>query len=443
MNRNPTHLHLIPLIGALLCILLGAPSARANGNFSHVWIAVDALQYLEDGALRDLLGREDLRRMLRNGAMFPDGGYAVGDGYGELSHWEPFHRTYLEWIRETYAPPWSDEAARHIAFLMGMTAHGIADQLYDGMYLTRHGHYDEHGSEATMLGVDGATDACFAKTQGAMEPPDPWVPAADLAPLYEVLTGHLVEPDTLSQGQSFVVVAILAANDATTNPGVVEKYMDIYPWGCGHQDDPTAPGSPPTHGPTVASVWQAHWDRLHGSEAFDQPLAGTFATGMTLFDVPMDAGTPDSWVSFVLARGIDPATVSGSNITVLSSKGEAHPVNLHLYYGHNSHLVNIKPQEDWAPDTEYTVTISPLTSWDGETLDGPRHFSFSTGAASVPVDEDPADIADDHPGPEGAAGRSSGTCDQGPGDSSPGPTVLILLGLFTTLTRLRRMELMR
>ncbi len=146
------------------------PPVSANGNYSHNWIAMDSLNYVEKGDLRDLLTREDLLVMLRNGAMYPDGGYGIDDDYGEISHWEPFHLTYLDWIRTQFKPPWSDEAAQHIAFLMGMAAHGLSDQLYDGMYLTRHEFYDINHSDATLGGVDTATDACFAATQGPMPP---------------------------------------------------------------------------------------------------------------------------------------------------------------------------------------------------------------------------------------------------------------------------------
>ena len=450
-RRHHVTTALLTLLTALTCLGAGGEPARANGNYSHLWMATDALQYLDPGELRDLLTREDLRRMLRNGAMFPDGGYAVGDGYGEISHWEPFQRTYLEWIRATFQPPWSDEAAQHIAFLMGMAAHGMSDQLYDGMYLERHEHYDEFGSEATLFGVDGATDACFAVSHGLMDPPDPWVPAENLAPLYDALQGHQVTPETITEGQALVVVAVLVANDAVSNPDVVEdEYMEIYPWACGHQNDPTVPGSPPTHGPALARYWQVLWDQLHGHEDFDQPLLGSFTSGMTSYDVPRDAGIPDSWVSAALPRGLDPATVNGDSVTVTGEDGEEHPVTLHVYYGAHSHLVNIKPQDDWAPNMEYTVTLSsPLASWDGIPLEDPRSFSFSTGAAPIPVDEGGPEVSDvddvvevlpsaDVPEevvgafdtvPAPAATRP-GTCSMGPGE---GPAPLVPLGLLVLL----------
>jgi hypothetical protein len=394
MKQTRRTTRLLPALALALACAGAAPPARANGNFTHVWVATDALGSLEAGALKELLTRDELTEILRNGAMYPDGGYAVGDGYGEISHWEPFHATYLEWIRANYTPPWSDEAARHIAFLMGMATHGMSDQLYDGMYLTRHAYYDENGSGAYALGgVDGATDSCFAATQGAMVLPEPWVPAEILAPLYEVSSGHQVDASTITTGHSLVRAAIMVANDAATHPETVAKLMALYPWACGHQDDPTVPGSPPTHGPAVARYWQVLWARLHGGDDFAPPPLGTYATGMTFYDVPRDAATPDSWVSFAMPRGLDPGTVSADTVSVTAADGAKHPVNLHVYYGSSSHLVNVKPTEDWAPDTAYTVTVSPpMATWDGLALGAAFSFDFSTAAAPAVVEPDVADI---------------------------------------------------
>ena len=364
---------------ASTAISVVCPHAKANGNYSHVWISTDALDYLEEGALRSLLTTDNLRNILRNGAMFPDGGYAVGDGYGEISHWEPFHLTYLKWITANYAPPWSNEATEHIAFLMGMAAHGIADQLYDGMYLKRHEYYDEHGSEATLFGVDGATDACFAATQGPMELPVNWVPADILAPLFKTVSGHQVNAGTIKQGHGLVVIAIMAANDAINDPDKQGEYMEIYPWACSHQDDPTVPGSPPTISPAVARYWNTLWSYLHGDEAFDKPLLGTYFSGGTPYHYPRDAGTPESWVSFAMPRGLDPGTVNAESVVVTDANGQPHAVETHVYYGFNSHLVNIKPQEDWDENTGYTVTVSPpITTWDGVLLEQTHSFTFAT-----------------------------------------------------------------
>ena len=41
----------------------------ANGNYSHLWMATDALNYLEAGELKEVLSNPDLLSIIRNGAM--------------------------------------------------------------------------------------------------------------------------------------------------------------------------------------------------------------------------------------------------------------------------------------------------------------------------------------------------------------------------------------
>lgn len=388
--------------------LLYSADVDASGNYSHVWVSTDSLNYIEDGELKGLLTQPEFKNILRNGAMFPDGGYAVSDGYGEISHWEPFHLTYLGWIRENFEPPWSDEARQHIAFLLGMATHGMSDQLYDGMYLERHEYYDEHGSGATLFGVDGATDACFALSQGKeLELPEHWVPADVLAPLYEEASGHKVSAATIDLGHQLVVIAIMAANDALGDQEKLDEYMTLYPWACSNQGNPAMPGSPPTHGPAVARHWQVLWGRLHGDEGFAQPLLGTFFTGGTPWDQPTDSGNPDSWVHFAMPRGLAPASVNAETVVVTDLAGEVFPVNLHVYYGSASHLVNIKPQQDWTPDTEFTVTITPpLASWDGAELETTHAFTFATMPQPAPVAEEP--VVEDIYSPDLATSDATG-----------------------------------
>ncbi len=380
MSRTASMMYLSWLL--LGASLLGPTDAAANGNYSHLWAALDGLNYLPPGELRDLLTQPELKQMLQNGANFPDGGYAVGDGYGEISHWEPLHLAYLEWIRATYQPPWSAEATQHIAFLMGMVAHGMSDQLYDGMFLERHKYYDPFIGDVPMLGLDGATDSCFAAIQGPIEVPKTWVPADVMAPFYLETDGHTVLPKTIETGQKLVAAAIMISNDAVTHPDKVVEYTTMYPYACQQQNNIEIPGTIPTHGAVIARFWAVMWDRLHGKEAWDQPLLGTFFTTSQPWAQTLDSANPDSWVSFAMPFGLDPSTVNNTTVVVKDSQGNLHPVQVKVYYGWNSHLVNLMPQQDWAADTDYTVTVSgEIKSWDGHLLTTTHTFDFSTKPA--------------------------------------------------------------
>ena len=144
-----------------LLVLLTSSPVYANGQTSHVYISLHAVDHLPSGDLRELLARPDLRDHLVNGTMFPDGGYAIGDDYGELAHWEIVQAPYLGWLTAQHQLPWTDEAAQHIAFLMGMASHGMSDQVYDSLYLERARVYDAQ-SDWESYSIDEATDIAFA-----------------------------------------------------------------------------------------------------------------------------------------------------------------------------------------------------------------------------------------------------------------------------------------
>jgi len=423
---------------ALLCPTVR--SAFANGNYSHVWVAGAALKHLPDGELRTILQDPHLVNIVRCGAMYPDGGYAMNDGYGEISHWEPFHLAYLQWIRDHYPAPYSTEAWEHIAFLFGMVSHGLTDQMYDGMYLERAAFYDHAGCSGKPYGTDGSTDSCFAATQGHLAKPTAWVPAEVLAPLYETL-GHHVEAQTIQQGFNLVFFAIVHADTEGSKPDVIADYMAACPWACGHQDDPNAPGSPVTNGAPIAAYWQVLWGLLNDHQGFDQPLLGTFFDGGSAWGYATDAASPTSWVSFVVPRGLDAATVTPDTVVVTRDDGSVVPAGVQVYYGTNSHLVNVKPLADWPAESVFTVTASPpLATWNGLTLAAPLSFQFGTIAeppvAQPDVVEPGPDVADTVPdASDVAAGGGSGGCSLGEPRVAPLP--LGVLALLLALARRR------
>ena len=69
-------------------------------------------------------------------SVFPDSGYAADHAYGEIAHWEPFTAAYLDWIVENHPPPWETlEDRQRVAFLLGAMSHGMADQVYDSLFM--------------------------------------------------------------------------------------------------------------------------------------------------------------------------------------------------------------------------------------------------------------------------------------------------------------------
>ncbi|ORX45473.1 hypothetical protein DM01DRAFT_1339982 [Hesseltinella vesiculosa] len=64
------------------------------------------------------------------GSFFPDWGYqCLGhDSQAENTHWAPFIKASLEYIRDTYPRPWTDDHVKGlVAFVLGILSHDIAD----------------------------------------------------------------------------------------------------------------------------------------------------------------------------------------------------------------------------------------------------------------------------------------------------------------------------
>ncbi|MBT3220692.1 MAG: hypothetical protein HN348_16520, partial [Proteobacteria bacterium] len=320
--------------------------------------------------------------MLLNGANFPDGGYAIGDGYGEIAHWEPFQSAYLHWIADNYESPWSDEAAQHIAFLLGMASHGMSDQLYDGMYLKRAAVYDE-GAPGTPIGGDGSTDVSLASKVGYPEFPDTWVPADVMAGLMLDAMGHKVDADTISAGQGLLDFSLAYVAGASEDPSLVLQYAEAYPWASAHQTDETVPGSPVTTAPVVAAYWQFLWSRLHDEDHLNNPLLARFPRVDS--DRQVDETGIEAMVSFVVARGLHSDTVGTETIAIEDSNGHKQDLEVQLYYGHNSHVINLQPTDSWSKGLVHQVSVGPgLSTWDDEEL---GEFAFSFDAAGTTPQE--------------------------------------------------------
>ena len=378
-------------------MLLLVAAAFANGQTSHQWITLQAIGLVPRGELADFLARDDVRAALLNGTMFPDGGYAVDDDYGEMAHWEPTQDAYLDWIVDTWDDPVSDpEGAQHVAFLLGMRSHGLADQVYDSTFMERSRAWDPAESWA-CCSMDEATDVAMAAETGPGTVPEKWWPE-------ELLTifsdrGHAVDFATVDQGQDLLALAIAYVGASSEYDETVAEYTAEFPWACTHQVDPDVIGNPPDEARFVAAYWQVTWDRLHGASGWDAPLLATVpADG---YQVVRDATSPDARLALVLARGLDTASAEAA-VSVATADGTPVPVTVDLFYGTSSHVLNVAPVEDWAADTDFVVTIAAgVTTWDGAyTLESPITTTFTTRA---PVE----DVPDPDPAPCGCGNGSA------------------------------------
>ncbi|MCA9684148.1 MAG: Ig-like domain-containing protein [Myxococcales bacterium] len=371
---------------SLLALSLCSTRAEANGQSTHLWISHDALTHVPEGPLLDFLSRPELRKMLDNGTMFPDGGYPLGDPYAEIAHWEPFQQAYLDWIMATYDPPYEGEAAEHLAFFFGMASHGMADQTFDSLYGERVKVYD-----GAIGDFDTASDIIMMSNFEPAYAPSDWVPYELFDQLYSSEANYDVDPATMMQGQNLLRIAVNSVAALSQLPDKVADVSVPFPWGSQHLLDETVPGSPPCEGEVVARYWRVLWAIAH-EQALPGPVLATIpADGGA--NHPTDSSSIESWISVAFARGLVASPLSAEDVTLQAEGGEIVPVSFWHYYGATSHIVHLQPQQDLAADTIYTVTIQPgVESIHGDALAG-YSFRFSTGAEGPPptVPEWPAD----------------------------------------------------
>ena len=363
----------------------------ANGQSSHLWISNRAIDHLPNGELKSLLEDPSLERQWKNGTMFPDGGYAVNDDYGEIAHWESFQLAYLEWIRDTYSPPWTTEAKEHIAFLMGLGSHGLADQSYDAMYFRRAYVYDADGMWSESFDI--ATDVAFVADTVVQEGVDVWVPYEPLLSIF-ANQGHSVADSTVEQGQSRLNIAVYWVGSTANQPNLVEEYRDQFSWATNNQQNPDVPGTPEMESQIVAQYWQGLWTQLH-SQSVDEALLFTHPADGTSGH-PTDHLSIESGLSMGLSIGIDAAAVVPEHIQVRGPSGGLHPVVVDVFYGQDSHIINVDPLEDWS-DGVHRVTLSGQLPLIGgrklrEFTDGMDvEWSFSTSVINEVSAEAPKD----------------------------------------------------
>ncbi len=354
-------------------LLALSASAFANGLTSHQWITLEAVEQLPAGELRDLLSRPDLRAALLNGALFPDGGYAVGDDYGEMAHWEPFQMRFLAWIRDSGG----DDADK--AFLFGLASHGMGDQTFDSMFMERSRVYDAAFGWATGDSMDEATDVALVAAEGPGEVPEVWFP--DVIPELMAEEGHEVSAETMTQGSQLAGFAIAAVGVLGERQDAVASYAEKFPWANSHIVDPETRCSPVCEAKIVAAYWPSIWDRLEGGEGWSTPVVATVPADGG-WAQPTEAGSPESRLAIVLARGLNPDSVVPGLVTVEDEEGAFVPVNLNIFYGFASHVLLVESPTGWAEERDYRVTLQPgLMTFDGPAMLEPYGFAFSTRSA--------------------------------------------------------------
>jgi MYXO-CTERM domain-containing protein len=411
---------------ASMCLLglvtLVPNEAGANGQSAHLWITHHALDHLPEGALREFMTRPELRKMLDNGTMFPDGGYPLDDPYAEIAHWEPFQAAYFDWILANHQPPYVDEGAEHLAFMFGMASHGMADQVFDSLYGERVKVYD-----GSFGDFDTASDLILMAEVGGMTAPSDWVPYEVFDQLYSEAAGYDVDPAVMMNGQNLLRIAVNSVGIFSQMPDKVEEAALPFPWGRLHLLDAEVEGNPPCEGELVARYWRVLWALAH-QQGLPGPVLGTLPPDGGA-NHPIASASLESWVTVAFARGLEDAPLGPDQFLLESEFGVEVPLGLWHYYGQDAHVVHLQPQTDLEPDTIYTVTVMPgVQTVHGDLLEG-YAFQFSTGARGPtpsvpewPADHDPAPDPGDGDGDTDTGTSESGTSEAGDSETSASGT---------------------
>ncbi len=439
-------MRLLPLLTALLATLPCA-GAFANGNHAHEAISLRAAAHLPAGPLRTLVQTPDLLGALMNGSFFPDGGYVIGHGYGETAHWEPYQRALLQHLRKTHPDLEKDPAARpKLAFLFGMFSHGMADQVYDALFMDAGKVYDKAGwDDGTFTGFDTATDVFWIAQAGPSPLPAPWVPMADILAVFAA-RGEPVPEATVNDAQKALAQFVLGWPKLKAESK--EGYDDLrkrYPWAWDHVMDPQEPGNPLCEARVVAAYWQSVWDELHGQPPRLRVLATVPSEGAG-HRWPQKA-QPQSKLAVVMSRGLDAAKLKPDAVTVRDAKGQVVPAKLNLFYGQSSNVLRLLPESDW-PTGKLTLRVAKgMVAYDGVVGDIDETFAFTIGDGiqrepGLPPKASPWQLASTLPKavtPAAGSEASSGGCATGKRETT-GPWAIAVLMLAVAVTVAQRLS---
>ena len=372
---------------ALLAVSLSPSTAAANGVVSHMHISDLAVGHLPAGELRALLSDPELVDIVRAGSVFPDSGYAADDDYGEIAHWEPFTQSYVEWIRASFEPPYdSPEARRHVAFLMGQASHGLADQVFDSLFMARVDQFDGDSSD-----LDTGAETWLLTEHDPDNQIEPYVDEVALRDVFEgsAYIDYAPTTDQLVYGSERIVQAIDALYAVATF--AYEDYWVQMPWGATHYyEADEVPGSLPHIATFVSAYWQALWERLHGRDTLAAHVLGTWPEdGAVNFEVTRERIETRAMVAF--GHGIAAETLTDANVRLFGPGDEVVPSSARFIYGSShANAVLVRPDGDLAYDTEYRIEVGTgLESIDGRALEEPFSFAFRTRCAPDALDECP------------------------------------------------------
>lgn len=256
--------------------LTSAPPADAAGIVTHAWMALDAIDQVQDADLHAVLDAH--RDQVRAGAEFPDGGYwtrtlgTPGGDYGEEAHWQRFVDAAVDRLRaDPDCGDLTDPAgpcAASIAQLFGAAGHGMGDEVWDWLFEPNAPAFGEDylppewapfvGSGGIEAQMDQIAIAQHARPTGATpEIPDPSV----IMDAFAAIGRADIQADALPVGEQMLEVE--RGVEAAWAPDHAAAVARAMPWTAAHVT--SAGGGVDFAAHAIAGYYEGLWSRLTGT----------------------------------------------------------------------------------------------------------------------------------------------------------------------------------
>jgi len=365
-------------------ILLNSSHGWAAGHTHHAYMGARAADlYVQDPILKKLLA--DMRQDLIDGEALPDGGYGGTGNYPDIAetfHWTPFQEGYFKLIMERcdprYASRWSQECRINVAYFMGMTAHGVQDEIYDPLFRDRTGLING----TSISDMDG--DLLILRAESRPMPSAGNQRAFDWI---DTVTKRYISPSisnvnntTLTTIQSLMVAAAVGERQLVTWNNTLDSLgmtPDLWKsgtqswfkksWKYGH-------GGTDHLAKICAKVWTYYWKRLN---RIDPGPASLSMIPDANEIIERDLNDPLGQISVFSDRPIRSNTLNASSLTISDANGR--PVKGHFYYPKDrqmeyTHVILFVPDQplSFSQKDRYQVTMSSsIRDVEGRALIGP------------------------------------------------------------------------
>ncbi|XP_063779323.1 phosphatidylinositol-glycan-specific phospholipase D isoform X2 [Pseudophryne corroboree] len=240
-------------ITLFVVLSLFSQQSEPCGISAHIEIAHRALEYFNHTG-----GKVNYRELLQKhpdafqaGSVYPDAfyqGICMQGRYHDVSedsHWTPFLKTSVDYIRRTYPLPWNEGAQKLAAFVFGIASHMVADVSWHSLgidqgFLRAMGEIDFHGSysEAHQAGDFGSDVLSQYELDFHYLEPKWYIPVKDLANIYEeYYNGTVIEENViidctyilfLQLYGEHIAVSLLYPTYARKSPFLVERFHEYF-----------------------------------------------------------------------------------------------------------------------------------------------------------------------------------------------------------------------